>query len=244
MTACVSSFEKAWGPEEFLERLKAGRASYHLEHPFQVAMNEGRLNRAQLQGWIANRFYYQVNLPRKDAAILANCPDRAVRRAWMRRLLDHEGEREGEGGIAAWIRLGVAAGLSEEEITSLKFVVPGVRFAVDAYVNFARNAPWQEAVCSCLTELFAGEAHASRLTAFPVYYPWIEEGALGYFRGRIGQGRRDCDHALTVVMDYFHTRPLQERALDILRFKLDVLWAMLDAIHHAYPSEEARDARP
>jgi len=95
----------------FVETLRAHSRRYHDQHPFHVRMNAGRLSRRQLQGWIANRFYYQENIPRKDAAILSNCPDPEVRRRWIRRITDHDGTAAGDGGIEAWLRLGQAAGL-------------------------------------------------------------------------------------------------------------------------------------
>jgi pyrroloquinoline-quinone synthase len=223
-----------WSREEFLQRLRQKGAGYHLYHPFQVMMNEGKLNRQQMQGWVANRFYYQKNLPMKDGAVLSNCPDREVRREWILRILDQDGTPDHEGGIEAWIRLGLACGLRREELLSEEHVLPGVRFAVDAYVNFARFRPWQEAVCSSLTELFAPDAHQARIEAFPKYYQWIAPEGLDYFRGRLTEARRDVEHGLRITLDYFDTRALQERALAILQFKLDVLWSMLDAMHLEY----------
>jgi pyrroloquinoline-quinone synthase len=229
-----------WTRAEFEQQLRAKGASYHIHHPFHVMMFEGKLNREQIQGWVANRFYYQISIPIKDAAILSNCPDQAVRRLWIQRILDHDG-RDGEaGGIEAWLRLGEACGLKREEIVSLRHVLPGVRFAADAYVQFARARPWQEAVCSSLTELFAPHIHQSRLDSWPKHYPWIDTEGLAYFRNRLAQARRDVEQALDVTLDYFRTRAQQERALDILQFKLDVLWAMLDAMMIKYCTIEAK----
>ncbi|HEX7043504.1 MAG TPA: pyrroloquinoline-quinone synthase PqqC [Burkholderiales bacterium] len=229
-----------WTREEFEQQLRAKGASYHIHHPFHVMMHEGRLNRRQIQAWVANRYYYQINIPLKDAAILANCPDRDVRRLWIQRIVDHDGREGAEGGIEAWRRLGEAVGLAREELESLRHVLPGVRFAVDAYVNFARTRPWQEAVCASLTELFAPHAHQSRLDTWPKHYPWIEPEGLAYFRNRLGQARRDVAQALAITLDYFRTRAQQERALEILQFKLDVLWAMLDAMMLAHCTVEVR----
>ena len=159
------------GADGFVEALRAHSRRYHDQHPFHVRMNAGRLSRRQIQGWVANRFYYQENIPRKDAAILANCPDLEVRRRWIRRIVDHDGTAAGEGGIEAWLRLGEAAGLTREEVRDHRHLVPGVRFAVDAYVNFARTRPWVEAVASSLTELFAPDLMAERLAAFERWYP-------------------------------------------------------------------------
>lgn len=224
-----------WSRSEFEAQLRERGAGYHIHHPFNVKMNEGLLREDQIRGWVANRFYYQVNIPQKDGAIIANCPDRETRRKWVRRILDHDGWEDNEGGIEAWVRLGEAVGIGREALWSQRHVVPGVRFAVDAYVNFARRAPWQEAVCSSLTEMFAPKIHKDRLANWPIHYGWIDPEGLQYFRSRISLAERDVEHGLQVTLDHFTTRAQQERALEILQFKLDVLWAMLDAIEKAYP---------
>jgi len=226
----------AWSRTEFEEQLRAKGAGYHIHHPFNIRMNSGQLSPEQIRGWIINRFYYQFRIPQKDAAILANCEDREMRRKWVLRILDHDGFGDSPGGIEAWTRLGTAVGIQREELWSLRDVVPGVRFAVDAYVNFARQVPWQEAVCSSLTEMFAPQIHRDRLANWPQHYPWIDEVGLQYFRSRILLAERDVEHGLQVTLDYFTSRAQQERALDILQFKLDILWAMLDAIDRAYPT--------
>ena len=224
-----------WSRDEFEAQLRARGAGYHIHHPFNVRMNDGLLRPDQIRGWVANRFYYQVNIPQKDGAIIANCPDRETRRKWVRRILDHDGEGDNEGGIEAWVRLGEAVGLERDALWSQRHVVPGVRFAVDAYVNFARRAPWQEAVCSSLTEMFAPQIHKDRLANWPAHYTWIAPDGLAYFRSRISLAERDVEHGLQVTLAHFTTRAQQERALEILQFKLDVLWSMLDAIEKAYP---------
>jgi pyrroloquinoline-quinone synthase len=226
---------EAWSRDEFEAQLRARGGGYHIHHPFNVNMNEGLLGPDQIRGWVANRFYYQVNIPQKDGAIIANCPDRATRRRWVRRILDHDGWGDNEGGIEAWVRLGEAVGLTREALWSQRHVVPGVRFAVDAYVNFARQAPWQEAVCSSLTEMFAPKIHKDRLANWPTHYAWIDPDGLQYFRSRISLAERDVEHGLEVTLGHFTTRAQQERALEILQFKLDILWSMLDAIEKAYP---------
>ncbi|MDF3036331.1 MAG: pyrroloquinoline quinone biosynthesis protein PqqC [Paucimonas sp.] len=227
--------DKPWSREEFEAQLRAKGAGYHIHHPFNVKMNSGQLTPEQIRGWVANRFYYQINIPQKDGAIIANCPDRETRRKWVLRVLDHDGWEENEGGIEAWVKLGMATGLSREEIWDLRHVVPGVRFAVDAYVNFARRAPWQEAVCSSLTEMFAPQIHKDRLANWPQHYAWIEPDGLHYFRSRVPLAQRDVEHGRQVTLDYFTTAEQQRRALDILQFKIDILWSMLDAIEKAYP---------
>ncbi len=228
----------AWTREEFEAKLRERGRSYHIHHPFNVMLNSGRATPEQIRGWVANRFYYQIAIPIKDGAVISNCPDPAVRRGWVQRILDHDGFELGgikdEGGIEAWLRLAEAVGLSREEVTDLRHVVPAMRFAVDAYVNFARRAPWQEAVCSSLTELFAPEIHKQRLATWPEHYSWIEPGGLSYFRNRVSQARRDVEQGLAITLDHFDTRALQERALDVLQFKLDILWAMNDAMATRY----------
>lgn len=219
----------------FVDALRARSQRYHDQHPFHVRMNAGLLSPRQIRGWVANRFYYQENIPRKDAAILANCPDLEVRRRWIRRIVDHDGTTGTEGGIEAWLRLAEAAGLTREEVLDHRHLVPGVRFAVDAYVTFARTRPWVEAVASSLTELFAPDLMAERLAAFERYYPWIDRDGLIYFRNRLHQAPRDSEHALQVVITHCRTPGEQERAVDALSFKCDVLWSLMDAVDRAYP---------
>jgi len=223
-----------WSPEAFEAQLRAKEIYYHIHHPYQVEMAGGRLSREQIQGWVANRFYYQIKIPVKDANILANCPDRDTRRLWIQRIRDHDGDEADTGGIEAWTRLGEAVGLSREDLWAQKHVLPGVRFAVDAYVNFARHASWQEAACSSLTEMFAPTIHKQRLAGWPDLYPWIDQEGLAYFRKRVSQASRDVEHGLAITLEHFRTRKQQERAVQILQFKLDVLWTMLDAMWLAY----------
>lgn len=220
-----------WTREEFEDKLREKGKGYHIYHPIHVMMYEGKLTKEQLQCWVANRFYYQIAIPMKDAAILSNCPDKEVRKEWIVRITDHDGVDGQVGGIEAWIQLGMAVGLSREDVTSLKYLSPGVKFAVDAYVNFARQRPWQESVCSSLTELFAPHIHQQRISSWPSMYPWIDESGLTYFKKRLTEARRDVEQGLSVTLDYFSTsRDMQHKALDILQFKLDVLWVIADAI--------------
>lgn len=235
MTRKEISMTQPWSRTEFEEHLRAKGAGYHIHHPFNVKMNNGELSDVQIRGWVANRFYYQVMIPQKDAAIMSNCPDRETRRKWVQRIHDHDGCEDNAGGIEAWTKLGEAVGIPRADLWSLKHVVPGVRFAVDAYVNFARQAPWQEAVCSSLTEMFAPKIHKDRLANWPQHYPWIESSGLQYFRSRVSLAERDVIHGLQVTLDHFSSRAQQDRALDILQFKLDILWAISDAIEKAYP---------
>ena len=228
----------AWDRVEFEAKLRERGRSYHIHHPFNVMLNTGKATPEQIRGWVANRFYYQIAIPIKDAAVRVHCPHRAVRGGWVERMPDPEGFSIGgvkdPGGIEAWLRLAEAVGLTREEVEDQRHLIPAVKFAVDAYVNFARRAPWQEAVCSSLTELFAPEIHKQRLATWPEHYGWIEPAGLAYFRNRVSQARRDVEQGLAVTLDHFTTRPLQERALEVLQFKLDILWAMNDAMALKY----------
>jgi pyrroloquinoline-quinone synthase len=226
--------EGPWSAAEFEQRLRDKGRAYHIHHPFNVMLNSGRALPEQIRGWVANRFYYQVSIPIKDAAILSNCDDRAVRRNWVQRILDHDGYGDDPGGIESWLRLAEAVGLRRDEVESFSQLLPGVRFAVDAYVNFARRAPWPEAVCSSLTEMFAPEIHKQRLAGWPEHYPWVDLSGLHYFQSRVSLARRDVEFGLAVTLERFKTRAQQERALEILQFKLDVLWQMNDAMALRY----------
>jgi pyrroloquinoline-quinone synthase len=215
---------------EFVSELRAQGARYHNLHPFHRRMDDGELSRDELRRWVANRFYYQKSIPLKDAAILSNCPEVAVRREWIQRIVDHDGTTEGTGGIESWLRLGEALGVSRGELEAERGVLPGVRYAVDAYVNFARQKPWVEAVASSLTELFGPAAIRVRLEALERHYPWIDPDGLDYFRARLEQAPRDAQYALELVVDRCRTREQQDAAVSALRFKTEVLWAQLDAI--------------
>jgi pyrroloquinoline-quinone synthase len=224
----------AWDRKTFTANLrKVGVLAYHDKHRFHLLMNSGRLEREAIRVWVANRFYYQVNIPIKDAAIISNCPVREVRRVWLHRIVDHDGTQEDEGGIGAWLRLGEACGLSREQLLSGRRVIPGVRFAVDAYVHFARVQPWPIAVASSLTELFAPNLMSRRLEAFKRFYPWINPRGLEYFSNRLTQAPRDSGEALNLTLAYCETREMQEAAIRALHFKCDLLWSMLDCIYGA-----------
>ncbi|MFI1886201.1 pyrroloquinoline-quinone synthase PqqC [Streptomyces jumonjinensis] len=220
-----------WGPEEFTARLRAVPAErYHDRHPFNVRMHQGALTPAELRRWIINRFHYQRRIPVKDALILAKFDDSALRRSWLRRIQDHDGAAEGEGGIERWLRLGEAAGIDRGRLVSGDEVLPGVRLAVDGYVNFCRLGSPLEAVAASLTELAAPTIMRTRIDAFERCYPWIEAEGLAYFRTRIGQGARDSREALALVLAWADSRREQEAAVAALRFKCDVLWSLLDAV--------------
>lgn len=221
---------------EFEQKLRDKGRFYHIYHPFHQAMNQGKCTQAQIQGWVANRLFYQMAIPVKDAGIMANCWDIATRRKWIQRILDHDGAPDSDelGGIEAWLRLGEAVGLTREELLNETHLLPGVKFAVGAYINFTKRATWEEAACSSLTEMFAPEIHQSRLDNWPSHYQWIDDAGFSYFQMRLNQARRDVQHGLSITLDSFVTRKQQDRALNILQFKLDVLWSMADAISLAY----------
>ncbi|MES9941462.1 MAG: pyrroloquinoline-quinone synthase PqqC [Candidatus Thiodiazotropha sp. 6PLUC2] len=223
-----------WSKEEFESKLREKEKFYHINHEFHLLMNSGKLDKPAIQGWVANRFYYQVIIPVKDAAIMSNCPDRDVRRHWIQRMIDHDGTQGDEGGIEAWLLLGEAVGLPREDLLSHKHLLPGVKFAIDAYVNFARQQPWEIAASSSLTELFAPTIHQNRLDNWPKYYPWIDERGYHYFRKRLTEARRDVKYGLDITLNYYKSREQQEKMLEVLQFKLDILWTMLDCMWMAY----------
>lgn len=228
-----------WDSSTFEARLReVGRRAYHDKHPFHLRMNEGALSREAVTGWVINRFYYQSQIPRKDAAILANIPLREVRRIWLHRITDHDGVAGGgdEGGIEAWLRLGDACGVDREVLLDGHHVEPGVRSSVDAYLAFARTQPWPVAVASSLTEMFVPDLMSRRLDAFERHYRWIDPAGLDYFRRRLVQAPRDSGEALALTLEHCRTRELQEAAVGALSFKCNLLWALLDAIDLRYGS--------
>ncbi len=225
---------KLWDQATFIARLRAvGESSYHDRHPFHRQMNEGRLSPPQIRCWVANRFHYQRHLPMKDAAIIANCPEPDVRRAWRQRLIDQDGLAPGEGGIEAWLRLAEATGLTREETWDARHVLPGVRTAVASYVELARTRPWPVAVASSLTELFAPDLMTTRAAAFRRYYTWVPAWGLQYFESRITQARNDSEYGLKTTLANCDTPALQRAAVEALGEKCKILWAILDAIARA-----------
>jgi pyrroloquinoline-quinone synthase len=217
--------------EAFVARLRAvGDERYHDKHPFHRRLVAGALTPDQVRAWIANRYYYQKQIPVKDAALLSNLPTREQRRAWLKRIVDHDGNTEaGGGGTLTWLALGRAAGLDDERVLSEREVAPGTRFAVDAYVNFARQKPWLEAVASSLTELFGPPVMAGRIAAIVEKYPWLDRSGLAYFDQRIPLAERDASEALEWVVAAAHTEDERDRCVAALRFKCDELWSILDA---------------
>jgi len=210
-----------------------GEQRYHHRHPFHLMMHEGRLSRGQLQAWALNRYYYQSRIPIKDAIILSRSEDADFRRVWRKRVADHDGDGTGPGGIEKWIRLAEATGLDRKRVMSATEILPGVRFAVDAYLDLVRNRTFLEAVASSLTELFSRDLIALRIDALRKHYPWIV-GGLDYFTARLDQAPEDARFAFTWVAENARTREEQELALSALRRKCSILWGQLDAIYYAY----------
>lgn len=225
--------------DAFVARLKVeGEKRYHDRHPFHIAMHAGKLSREQIQAWVRNRFYYQTRIPIKDAIVLSKSDDPAFRRVWIHRIVDHDGKAEGEGGIAQWLRLAHGVGLDVEEVKSLRGVLPGVRFACDAYVTLVRERPLVEAVASSLTEFFSPDIMARRIAAWETHYPWVEAETLAYFRGRVTRAKEDSREAIDYVLANALTRAVQERCIDALITKTQILWALLDAVSTAHPLAE------
>jgi pyrroloquinoline-quinone synthase len=220
--------------EHFLDRLRQeGTQRYHDRHPFHVAMHEGRLSREDLQRWAENRYYYQTRIPIKDALILAKSNDPAFRRSWLRRIVDHDGVEEGTGGLELWLRLGEALGVERSQLTGLGRVLPGVRFACDAYVTFVRDASLSEAVAASLTEFFSPELMVKRVASFERHYPFVKPEALEYFRQRVPRAQRDASEALEFVLTTATTRAAQEACIQALIRKTEVLWHLLDCVQGA-----------
>ena len=211
-----------------------GAERYHHNHPFHVLMRDGALTRGQLQAWALNRYYYQSRIPIKDSALMSRIVDPDLRREWSQRVIDHDGTREGRGGVAKWLHLCERLGLERERVLAEDGVLPATRFAVDAYVHFVRERPLLEAIASSLTELFAPAIIGERTSAMLARYDFVDEDTLTYFTARLTQAPRDADFALDYVKRHATSPDLRETVCRALRFKTDVLWAQLDALHFAY----------
>ena len=222
--------------ESELEALlrEIGARRYHNLHPFHKLLHGGKLTKSQVQAWALNRYYYQITIPRKDTALMSKMPDRALRIEWRNRYFDHDGIGEDEGGIARWLRLTDALGLPRDYVESTKGILPGTRFACDAYLNFVRERTLLEGIASSLTELFAPSIHSERISGMLANYSFIDESMMGYFQRRLSQAPRDVKFALTYVKEHAKTAEAQQAVVDALLFKTQVLWAQLDALYLAY----------
>lgn len=226
---------KLMSPGELEAALRAiGAARYHNRHPFHGLLHGGKLNRGQVQAWALNRYYYQSIIPLKDAAILSRAPDREFRRAWRQRIIDHDGDAAGDGGIERWLRLTDALGFERDYVLLGEGLLPATRFAVEAYLHFVRERSLLEAVASSLTELFAPSIISERVSGMLANYDFISREALGYFDKRLHQAPRDANFAIEYVKREARLPHQQQAVLRALEFKCDVLWAQLDALYHAY----------
>ena len=222
-------------PDQLEAAIRAvGAERYHDTHPFHRLLHGGELDKGQVQAWALNRYCYQAAVPRKDAALISRVHDRELRRAWLRRIQDHDGDGTEAGGIERWLVLTDALGLERAYVISREGALAGTRFAVEAYVNFVRERSLLEAVASSLTELFAPSIHRERISGMLESYDFVGERAMQYFRRRLDQANRDADFALAYVKEQARTPEEQAAAVEAVRFKCNVLWAQLDALHHAY----------
>jgi pyrroloquinoline-quinone synthase len=211
-----------------------GARRYHRLHPFHELLHGGKCSKGQVQAWALNRYYYQAQIPVKDASLIARCEDPALRREWRSRLVDHDGDTATDGGIARWLTLTTALGLDRDYVVSLKGLLPATRFAVDAYVHFVRERTLLEAVASSLTELFSPQVIDERVEGMLRGYDFVSAEALSYFSKRPPLAQRDSEFALDYVKRHARSGQAQQSVLAALEFKCDVLWAMLDALYHAY----------
>jgi pyrroloquinoline-quinone synthase len=226
---------KLMQPDELEAALRdIGARRYHRLHPFHALLHGGKCSRGQVQAWALNRYYYQASIPLKDAALIARCEDSALRREWRSRLVDHDGTAEGDGGIARWLKLTDGVGLDREDVKAFRGILPATRFAVDAYVRFVREKTLLEAVASSLTELFSPTIIGERVAGMLANYDFVDRDTLAYFDKRPPQAARDADFALDYVKRHAVAHEQQQAVLAALEFKCDVLWAMLDALYHAY----------
>jgi pyrroloquinoline-quinone synthase len=222
-------------PAEFEAALRAvGAERYHDKHPFHRLLHSGRLGKGQVQAWALNRYVYQAHIPIKDAALIARCPDSALRKAWRSRLADHDGDEQRPGGIARWLRMTGALGLDRGLVTSMQAALPGTHFAVEAYVRFVREKSLLEAVASSLTELFAPKIISERVDGMLANYAFIDRDALAYFAPRLTEAPQDSAFALAYCIEQARTPAEQGLVIDALKFKCGVLWSMLDALYFAY----------
>jgi pyrroloquinoline-quinone synthase len=213
---------------------RIGEERYHHRHPFNLRMHAGRLSREEIQTWVRNRYYYQTRIPIKDAIILSKSEDPTFRRMWIRRIRDHDGDESGEAGLELWLRLADGVGLDRDEVASCRSVLPGVRFACDAYVELVRERTLVEAVASSLTEFFAPDLMSKRVLAWEKHYPWVSPEMLAYFRSRVPRARRDSEEAIDFVIRHATTYEVQERCVAALIRKTEILWHLLDCTYAAY----------
>lgn len=230
-----ASDDRILGPDALEAALRdIGARRYHNLHPFHRLLHEGRLDRDQVRAWALNRYFYQSMIPIKDASLLARVNDPEIRRIWRQRIVDHDGEREGDGGIERWLRLTDSLDLPRSYVMSTEGILPATRFAVEAYVHFVRERSLLEAIASSLTEMFSPNIISERVAGMLANYSFVSRDTLAYFDKRLSQAPRDADFALDYVKRHATTLETQKAALDALMFKCDVLWSQLDALYFAY----------
>jgi coenzyme PQQ biosynthesis protein C len=221
--------------DELETRLREiGATRYHRLHPFHKLLHTGKCSKGQVQAWALNRYYYQAMIPVKDASLIARCPDPEIRREWRSRLVDHDGDGAREGGIARWLKLIDGLQLDRNYVVSLRGLLPATRFAVDAYVHFVREQTLLAAIASSLTELFSPQIISERIEGMLHNYDFVTRETLAYFSQRPPQAERDSRFALEYVKLNARTAETQQSVVGALEFKCGVLWAMLDALYHAY----------
>jgi len=227
--------ERLLSPDDFTDAMQQlGRERYHSLHPFHKMLHGGELDHGQVQAWALNRYYYQASIPRKDLTLMARLPSAELRRAWRTRVLDHDGVDVETGGISRYLQLTERLGLDRDYVISTVGILPGTRFAVDAYVHFVAERSQLEMIASSLTELFAPAIHRERIAGLSKHYPWADDYALAYFKKRLGEAPKDAEFGRDYVIREADTREKQEAVLNAIRFKTDVLWAQLDALYFAY----------
>ena len=231
----MNAYAALQSADELERALRAiGAERYHSNHPFHHLLHGGKLDRGQVQAWALNRYYYQSRIPMKDAALMSRLADAELRREWAQRVVDHDGTREGRGGLEKWLRLCTGLGLDEAYVVGEAGILPTTRFAVDAYVHFVRDRTLLEAIASSLTELFAPGIIRDRVAGMLAGYDFIDRGTLAYFEARLTQAPRDSDFALAYVREQADTAEKRRLVCEALIFKCDVLWSQLDALHYAY----------
>ncbi|SNB77011.1 pyrroloquinoline-quinone synthase [Arboricoccus pini] len=238
MTLTINDFADLRSAEALEAALRAiGAERYHSNHPFHHLLHSGQLDKGQVQAWALNRWYYQSRIPMKDAAFMSRVVDPDLRREWSQRVVDHDGTREGVGGVTKWLRLCTGLGLDEAYVRSEQGILPATKFAVEAYVHYVRERSLLQAVASSLTELFSPTIIKDRVAGMLKHYDFVDEATLGYFQARITQAPRDSDFALAFVKQHARNEEERQQVCEALLFKCDVLWAQLDALHHAYVLE-------
>lgn len=234
-TPAADERQRLLTPDELEAALRdIGATRYHILHPFHRLLHDGKLDKDQVRAWALNRYYYQAMIPVKDAAVLARMTDASLRRVWRQRIVDHDGDGPGDGGIERWLKLAEGVGFSRDYVLSTDGILNATKFSVEAYVHFVRERSLLEAIASSLTEMFSPTIISERVAGMLKNYDFITTDTLAYFEKRMTQAPRDADFALDYVKQHATTPALQRQAMDALIFKCNVLWTQLDALYFAY----------